>query len=134
MTIESQDIYSGGRITWRWVWVGVLVVLGMATLLAATAVALGASSTAFSTYFVSSIVAFVLGGVVIGWLSPGHTPWEAGVASLIAAAWMAFLAMRLLDFVGTGAGPALPVGLAIGLGCGLAGGWIGEKLQARGKS
>jgi hypothetical protein len=131
MSVESQDIYSGRRIAWRWVWVGVLVVLGMATLLGATLAALGVSTTSFGVFLLVSLIAFLLGGAVIGWLSPGQTPWEAGVASLIAAAWMGFLAMRLLHF-GSGFAVTLPVGLALGLGFGLLGGWIGEHIQARG--
>jgi len=132
VTIEGQDIYSGRGITWRWVWVGVLVVLGLGTLLGATVVAFGAATSSFGTFLLVSVIAFLLGGGVIGWLSPGQTPWEAGVACLIAAGWMGFLAIRLLDF-GSGFAMTLPVGLAISLGVGLLGGWLGEKIQSRGQ-
>ena len=132
-TSESprQDLYSGRRIEWRWVAVGALIVLGLETLVGSSLHALGVgdSPTSFSLFFVSTTVAFLVGGGVIGMLSPGWTIWEAGFASAIAVVWTGFLLARLLDasLVST-----MPLGLAWGVLCGLAGGWVGERLQHRG--
>jgi hypothetical protein len=124
----NEDIYSGKRIQWRWVLVGALVVLGSGSLLASSAAALGYELTGASVFFVITTVAFVLGGGIIGWLSPGYTPWEAGLASLLAAGWTAFLVARLVHFEGAFVW-TIPVGLLWGTLCGLGGGRLGELVQ-----
>lgn len=123
-----QDLYSGRRIAWRWVLVGALIVLGTETLFASTVAAIGGRVTEPWTFVLGTTVAFLVGGFVIGLLSPGWTIWEAGYAGVIAVAWTGFLLARLLD---SGFLATLPLGLAWGLLCGLAGGWIGERLQHR---
>ncbi len=128
---ERQDLYSGRSIEWRWVLVGTLIVLGMESFLGALGASLGMEITSVGVFVVVTTVAFALGGVVIGVMSPGYTAWEAGYASLIAALGIVFLAIRLLDFAG-GLTALLPVALLWGLLCGLAGGWIGERFQASG--
>ncbi len=125
---ERQDLYSGRSIEWRWVLVGTLIVLGMESFLGALGASLGMEITSVGVFVVVTTVAFALGGVVIGVMSPGYTAWEAGYASLIAALGIVFLAIRLLDFAG-GLTALLPVALLWGLLCGLAGGWIGERFQ-----
>lgn len=126
-----QDLYSGRRIEWRWVVVGALIVLGLETLVGSSLHALGVGKdpTSFWLFFCSTTVAFLVGGGVIGMLSPGWTVWEAGFASAIAVVWTGFLVSRLLDasFLS-----AIPLGLVWGILCGLAGGWVGERLQHRG--
>ncbi len=125
---ELQDLYSGRRIEWRWVLVGTLIVLGMESFLGALGASLGLEVTSVGVFVAVTTIAFALGGVVIGVMSPGYTAWEAGYASLIAALGIVFLAIRLLDFAG-GLTALLPVALLWGLLCGLAGGWIGERFQ-----
>ncbi len=125
---ELQDLYSGRRIEWRWVLVGTLIVLGMESFLGALGASLGLEVTSVGVFVAVTTIAFALGGVVIGVMSPGYTAWEAGYASLIAALGIVFLAIRLLDFAG-GLTALLPIALLWGLLCGLAGGWIGERFQ-----
>jgi len=126
---ESEDIYSGRQIVWRWVVVGTLVVLGTATLLGASLAAMGIHlERSLGALLLVVLVSYVIGGAITGWLSPGWTMWESGIASVVASLWLAFLALRLLR-IESQALYLLPVGLLIGLGCGLLGGKIGERLQ-----
>jgi hypothetical protein len=125
---ERQDIFTGRQMEWRWVGVGVFVELGMATLLAAVLAALGQDVTSLGAVVGVTTLSFGLGGVVVGLLSPGYTAWEAGVASLAAAAVALLLAARILDFA-EGIVVLLPVAALWGLLCGLAGGRLGEHLQ-----
>lgn len=126
----GQDIYSGQKMEWRWVLVGTLIMLGMQSLLAALLAAFGAEAGGWASVGVTTTLAFVLGGVVIGVMSPGYTAWEAGFASVLAAGGMVFVASRLLAF-GGGLVVILPLAVLWGLLFGLAGGWVGEKMQSR---
>ncbi len=125
---ERQDIYSGRPIEWRWVLVGALIVLGLESLLGTTLAALGVEVASLGSLLFATTVAFLVGGGVIGWLSPGYTPWEAGFASVLAGTGTVFLAVRLLNF-GEGFLVTLPIVMGWGLLCGLAGGYLGERIQ-----
>lgn len=125
---EREDIYSGHRFVWRWVLVGTLIVLGAQSLLTAFLAAFGVPVVSIGVFVLTTTIAFLLGGAVIGWMSPGYTAWEAGFASVIAAGGSLFLAMRLLSF-GDGLVVVTPIAVGWGLLCGLAGGWLGERLQ-----
>lgn len=109
--------------------VGALIVLGTESLLGATLAALGMELTSVGVLLPATTVAFLVGGGVIGWLSPGYTMWEAGFASVISATGTLFLAVRLLNF-GEGFLTTLPIALLWGLLCGLAGGRLGERIQS----
>lgn len=113
--------------------VGALIVLGLETLLGSTLAALGEPVASLGVFLFVTTVAFLVGGGVIGWMSPGYTPWEAGFASVLAALGTMGLAVRLLNF-GQGFYVALPIALVVGLLCGLAGGRIGERIQSRARS
>ena len=126
---ERQDIYSGRGIEWRWVCVGFLVVLGMGTLLASVLAAFGVDLTSLFPLAGVSLLAFLAGGTVIGLLSPGYTAWEAGLSSLAASVAGVLLAQRIL-LGAEGVIVLLPIAAAWGLVWGLAGGRIGERLQA----
>ena len=91
MIDDRQDIYSGRGIEWRWVLVGALIVLGIESLLGATLAALGMQIASLGFLLFATTVAFLVGGGVIGWMSPGYTPWEAGFASVLAVAGTVFL-------------------------------------------
>jgi hypothetical protein len=108
--------------------VGCLIVLGLESLLGATLAAFGVEIESMGFFLFATTVAFLVGGGVIGWMSPGYTPWEAAFASLLAAAGTAFLSARLLNF-GEGFLVTVPVGLGWGLLCGLIGGRLGERIQ-----
>lgn len=103
--------------------------LGLESLLGATLAAFGVEVASLGWFVAATTIAFFVGGAVIGWMSPGYTPWEGGFASVIAALGTVFLAVRLLHF-GSGFFVTLPIALAWGLLCGLAGGRVGERIQA----
>jgi hypothetical protein len=126
---ERQDIYSGQGIGWRWVGVGVLIVLGTQSLIGAVLAAFGFEVATLGAFVVVTSLGFFTGGAVVGLLSPGYTAWEAGFASVIAAVGTVFLAARLLEF-GAGLVAIVPIAVGWGLLCGLAGGFLGERLQA----
>ena len=69
-------------------------------------------------------ICFAVGGFVIGYKSAGQTILEAGLAAAVAAI-ICFLVMNSASssLIGVLVGALLP------FGCGLAGGWIGEKVQ-----
>ena len=113
--------------------VGALIVLGLETLIGSTLAAFGQEVSSFGVFLFATTTAFLVGGGVIGWMSPGYTAWEAGFASVLAALGTMGLAARLLNF-GDGFYVTVPVALAVGLLCGLAGGRIGERIQARASS
>lgn len=108
--------------------VGALIVLGTESLLGALGASFGLSLTSFPVFLLGITIAFVSGGAIIGWMSPGWTTWEAGYASAIAACGTVALVMRLLDF-GPGLFSTIPFALLWGLLCGVGGGWLGERLQ-----
>jgi hypothetical protein len=108
--------------------VGAFIVLGLETLMGTILVALGVDINSLGFLLFGTTVAFLVGGGVIGWMSPGFTPWEAGFASVIAAAGTVFLSSRLLPF-GEGLLATIPIAVGWGLLCGLAGGRIGERIQ-----
>jgi len=127
---EREDIYSGRGIEWRWVLVGSLIVLGLESLLGAILAALGVDIDSIGFLLFATTVAYLVGGGVIGWMSPGFTAWEAAFASVLAAAGTVFLSSRLLTF-GEGLVATLPIAVGWGLVCGLAGGEIGERIQGK---
>ena len=122
------NLYSGKGVAWRWVFVGSLIVLGLQSLLAAVLAAAGADLARLLWLSITITGAFFAGGLLIGWMSPGYTLWEAGFASLLAAAATILLTVRL--FAETqGLEALIPLAGAWGLVCGLAGGRIGERMQ-----
>ncbi len=131
-TDQQQDIYSGRRLEGRWVLVGTLIMLGMQSLLTALLVTAGADASGWTVAISATSLAFFLGGVVIGVMSPGYTAWEAGFSSVLAALGMVLVASRLLAF-GGGIVVMLPLAVLWGLLLGLAGGWVGERLQSPGE-
>ena len=108
--------------------VGALIVLGLQSLIGAALAAFGMQIASLGFLLFATTVAFLVGGGVIGWMSPGFTPWEAAMASVLAAIGTMFLAVRLLNF-GEGFLVTAPVVLGWGLLCGLLGGHLGERIQ-----
>lgn len=72
---------------------------------------------------------YVVMGVLIGWLSPGDTIIEPAVAAFLIASAGFVIDHLLLSVLRVGLVLALGYGL-LGFLLGLAGGWIGERLQA----
>lgn len=128
--VPRQDIYSGRRLEWRWVLVGTLIMLGLQTLAGTLLGLLGLDHETFLFLILVTTGGFLGGGVLIGWLSPGWTVWEAAFSAVLAAATTAVLALGLLPMGGGFLG-SVPVGLAWGVLCSLAGARLGERLQGR---
>jgi hypothetical protein len=76
---------------------------------------------------VISVVCFAAGGFLIGWKSEGRTILEAGLAAAIATVLSVVYQAIRGQFVL--APLALVIGVGIPFAAGLAGGWLGEKVQ-----
>ena len=122
------NVYSGKAVAWRWVFVGMLIVLGIQALLAAVFAVVGADLAEFAWLAITITGAFFVGGLLIGWMSPGYTLWEAGFASVLAAAATILFTVRLFAEA-QGLEALIPLAGAWGLVCGLAGGRLGEWMQ-----
>jgi hypothetical protein len=72
-------------------------------------------------------ICFAVGGFVIGYKSAGQTILEAGLAAAVAAI-VCYLALNKTSFSLI----SVLIGALLPFGCGLAGGWIGEKVQGEG--
>ena len=131
-TGPDSNTSTSAHWEWRWVFVGAVIVVGLETLLTASFAAFGADPASMQVFLVATVLSFFTGGLLVGWLSPGWTIKEAGFASAFAVVWTGFLGMRLLDFEAGQLLFSLPAGALAGLLCGLAGGWVGEKIQHSG--
>lgn len=79
---------------------------------------------------IAGLPSYFIMGIIIGWASPGDTIIEPGVAAFIIAL-LGFIVDHLLLTV-VGIGIVLGVGYGIiGLVIGMAGGWVGERIQNR---
>jgi hypothetical protein len=74
-----------------------------------------------------AVVAYLVGGFLVGWLSPGETLKEPAVAGVIAAVVINGVEYAIWpeEF---GVIAAL-FGVVVGFGTALAGAWVGEKVQ-----
>lgn len=77
---------------------------------------------------VGGLPGYLLMGVLVGWLSPGDTILEPGVAAFLIATLGFVIDHLILSLLGIGLVFAMGYGV-LGLGLGLLGGWIGERLQ-----
>lgn len=102
----------------RWVAIGVGLGLGLQLLAWVSDVGL-----------FGGLSGFVVMGVIVGWLSPGDTIVEPGVAAFLIATVGFVLDHLLLSVLGVGLVLAVGYGV-LGLVVGVAGGWTGERLQA----
>lgn len=75
----------------------------------------------------AGLPSYFLMGVLIGWLSPGDTILEPGVAAFVIATAGFVIDHLLLSVLGVGFVVGVLYGL-VGLVLGVAGGWIGEQL------
>jgi hypothetical protein len=135
------------QISWKWVVIGggITIVLNKVLILAlsgplANAVVIGEDgvATGVTTMFwvylaLITIGSYFVGGIATGWLSPGETIKEPA-----AAAALAVLINSISDYLMQSQNEAFAVGpwlmgavamMVLGFGLGLAGGWLGERLQ-----
>lgn len=101
-----------------WVTAGIAVGLGLQ--LTAWVIGIG---------LLGGLSGYVVMGVLVGWLSPGNTVIEPGIAAFIISTLGFVIDHLLLSVLGIGLVLAIGYGL-VGLLLGVAGGWIGERLQA----
>lgn len=107
-------------IDWKWIGLGVLVMFGTNF---AGGLAVGLAGLSGPGAFAAvGIAAFVAGGFLVGRFSAGKTILEPAVSAVIA------LAIGLL-VQGTFSLVTLLIGGLLPFGCGLLGGWLGEKAQ-----
>lgn len=102
----------------RWVAIGLGLGLGLQLLAWASDIGL-----------FGGLSGFVIMGVIVGWRSPGDTVIEPGIAAFLIATGGFVLNHLLLSVLGIGLVLAVGYGV-LGLGLGLVGGWVGERLQA----
>lgn len=103
----------------RWVLIGIVV--GLVIQLLAWITPVG---------FIGGLLSYVIMGIVVGWASPGNTIVEPGVAAFVIATIGFVLDHLLLAVLGVGLFLAVGYGV-LGLVLGMAGGWLGERLQGR---
>lgn len=123
-----SEVYEGKPVEWRWVLVGMLIVLGLQSLLVSLLAVAGADFRGLGVLAATTTVSFLGGGILIGWLSPGYTPWEGGFASALAAVGSILVTTSVYS-AAHGIIVLVPIAGLWGLLCGLVGGKIGEMLQ-----
>jgi hypothetical protein len=101
-----------------WVTIGIAVRLGLQLLAWVTGFGL-----------MGGLSGYVVMGVLIGLLSPGDTLIELAAAAFLIATVGFVIDHLLLSVLGVGLVLAVGYGL-LGFFLGLAGGWVGERLQA----
>ncbi|MFB6360821.1 MAG: hypothetical protein ABEH59_05810 [Halobacteriales archaeon] len=94
-------------------------------------IGLGLQLLAWVTGFglVGGLTGYVVMGLLVGLLSPGDTVFEPAVAAFLIASIGFVIDHLLLSVLGIGLVLAVGYGL-LGFLLGLAGGWVGERLQA----
>jgi len=79
-------------------------------------------------YFIPFFITLFIVGLIVGWMSPGITIYEAGIAGFITLCFditivhVTFISIEILYML---------IGLALGLVVSYLGGYIGEKVQAK---
>jgi len=112
-----QSLPAPRVLHWNWIIIGVLVMTGIYLV----------SRLFLPFWFLSWIafgLAYLVGGWLIGYFSPGLTFWEPAIAALIS------VALINLYLLASGFGAlVLILKVVIGFGLALIGGFFGEKLQ-----
>ena len=124
------------NIDWKWIGLGTLIMLVLSiaagvifSVIAASAlegvtdpadVSLSGGQMALAGLL--NVLAFAVGGYIVGLKSAGRTIWEPAIAAAVAVAFVLLLSgnFGLGNVIGAGLVPFL---------AGLGGGWLGEKRQ-----
>jgi len=127
-------------LSWKWILIGAGMIaainLILRTALAQTMAAAYLEGDMAMLYVWVAVIAagsFGVGGLLTGWFSPGETVKEPAIASAIAVLLNAAENYAVssvyegFSLGGWAVGTAIMV--VIGFGLGMAGGWIGEKIQ-----
>lgn len=128
-----------GNLDWKWIGIGVLIMVGL-NLVAGFILALflggqieGAASPEEITLSggqialvaVLNLLAFLIGGFIVGLKSAGHTIWEPGISAAVAVA-------IALAISGTFTIGNILAGGLVPFAAGVLGGWLGERRQGAG--
>lgn len=108
----------------KWTIIGAAIIIGINWMLVAALQ--GVIASAWAMLAVVAVGSFFVGGLIIGWASPGETLKEPAVAATLA------IVFNLAMHIGTGGSAGVVdvvVTIALGYGLGLAGAKVGEKLQ-----
>ena len=127
-------------LSWKWILIGAGIIaalnLILRTVLAETIAAAYLEENMTMVYVWVAVIAagsFGAGGLLTGWFSPGETVKEPAIASAIAVLVNAaenYAVMSTYEGLAVGGwliGTLIMV--AIGFGLGMAGGWLGDKIQ-----
>jgi hypothetical protein len=122
-----DEAYVDRPIDWPWVFVSVVVGFTLSTYALFLTHALLPASPAQDAIVLTG--AFLVTGVLVGFYSPGKTMVEPGIAAAgLILAHIGFLTVFVEAPPSIG---WLALAFAVGTGLALAGGWMGEALQAR---
>lgn len=127
-----------GKLDWKWIGIGVLIMLALniaagfiAALIvgpqlqeATTTGGIGLSGGQILTLAVLNVLAFLIGGFIVGLKSAGRTILEPGLSAAIAVI-IALLITGSLTLTTLIAGGLIP------FVAGIVGGWLGERRQER---
>lgn len=127
-----------GKLDWKWIGIGVLIMLALniaagfiAALIvgpqlqeATTTGGIGLSGGQILTLAVLNVLAFLIGGFIVGLKSAGRTILEPGLSAAIAVV-IALLITGSLTLTTLIAGGLIP------FVAGIVGGWLGERRQER---
>ncbi len=125
---------AAGRLHGGWIALGAATAIALAAAAhGAIQYAAGAAGPAVSrsyagAYLVGLCLAFLAGGGIVGWFSPGNTFKEAAAAGGLGVAVLAAVSL----VAGRGRGlEAIALAAFAGLVLSLIGGWLGEWLKGR---
>lgn len=117
------------RVQWRWVLVGIAFIYGAQLVLAGAARLLGPAVEALQVhqalFLAFTLFSFMLGGFVVGLLSPGVSVLEPALAALGAALLDALLPPPTAAQMAAGSWLVI---VSTGLLLALVGGWMGERI------
>ncbi len=131
---------QSSEVNFKWVAIGAVVIIGLNQLLmeglgGTVGAALVESMGTAGLYVYAALIAFgsfFVGGLIVGWWSPGETIKEPAYAGLVGVLFNAGLNFRNVDgeaftMLDWAIGSAILA--AVGFGFAMAGGWTGEKIQ-----
>ncbi|HEX7035088.1 MAG TPA: hypothetical protein VF210_04910 [Pseudomonadales bacterium] len=125
-----------GNLDWKWIGIGVLIMLALSTLAGLVAGLFLAPDLASASdapdieltvgqlvlLAIANFLVFAIGGFIVGVKSSGRTVWEPGISAAIAVllALLLFGSFSVANLIASGLVP---------FGAGVLGGWLGERRQ-----
>jgi hypothetical protein len=135
---EERMHFQQETFQWRWVLISFLVIAGLHTILVLVVFQMVLIDNVFAQLGVG-LIPYLVGGILIGWLSPGKTFLEPLYAAILPAVifpplveWFNVQALRPANFSEALDSVNWPVALApilVYIMLALFGAWVGEKIQ-----